>query len=102
LRKYPSPPRNDAYRWTNENLISKNFTFVSEERFKNTIVFNKRQLALYFTTQSNIISTVEQNETTYEQVENWLDKELSSFFDNDETTQTINYGNWIKSIQRTN
>jgi ubiquinone/menaquinone biosynthesis C-methylase UbiE len=102
LKKYPSPPRHDTYSWTIENLISKNFTFVTEERFKNTIVFNKGQLALYFTTQSNIISAVEKNETTYEEVENWLDEELTSFFDNDETTQTINYGNWIKFLQRTN
>ncbi len=40
------------------------------------------------------------NQTTYEEVENWLDQELASFFDTDETTRTINYGNWIKFIQR--
>ncbi len=100
LKKYPSPPRNNAYSWTNENLTPKNFNFVTEERFKNAIIFNKKQLALYFTTQSNIIAVVEKNETTYEQVENWLDEELASFFDNDDTTRTINYGNWIKFIQR--
>lgn len=100
LKKYPSPPRNHAYSWTNENLNAKNFNLVKEETFKNAIVFNKKQLALYFTTQSNIIAAVENNETTYDQVENWLDKELAPFFDNDETTQTINYGNWIKFIQR--
>jgi hypothetical protein len=75
---------------------------VTEERFKNAIVFNKKQLALYFTTQSNIISAVEKGETTYEQVESWLDKQLASFFDNDDTDQTIYYGNWIKFIQRAN
>lgn len=102
LKKYPSPPRNDSYSWTNENLNPKNFIFVTEERFKNAIVFNKQQLALYFTTQSNIISAVEKGETTYEQVESWLDKELTSFFENDDTEQTIHYGNWIKFIQRAN
>lgn len=102
LKKFPSPFRNNAYSWTNENLISKNLNFVTEERFKNAITFNKKQLTLYFTTQSNIISAVEKNQTTYEQVENWLDQELASFFDNDDTTKTINYGNWIKFIQRTN
>jgi ubiquinone/menaquinone biosynthesis C-methylase UbiE len=101
LEKYPSPPRNNSYPWTNENLSKKNFNFVTEEIFKNSIVLNKKQLSLYFTTQSNIISAVEKKQTTYEQVENWLDKELASFFFNDETTQTINYGNWIKYIQRT-
>lgn len=102
LKKYPSPTRNNDYAWTNENLILKNFNFVTEERFKNSIVFNKKQLALYFTTQSNIIAAVEKAETTYEHVENWLAQELSSFFDDDDTTQTINYGNWIKFIQRAN
>ena len=102
LKKYPSPPRNNSYSWTNKNLNTKNFHLVKEETFKNAIVFNKKQLALYFTTQSNIISAVENNETTYDQVENWLDKELAPFFDNDETTQTINYGNWIRFIQRIN
>jgi ubiquinone/menaquinone biosynthesis C-methylase UbiE len=100
LKKYPSPPRNSNYAWTNENLNPKNFNFITEERFKNSTTFNKKQLTLYFTTQSNIISAVEKNETTYEQVENWLDKELALFFDNENTTQTINYGNWIKFIQR--
>lgn len=102
LKKYPSPPRNNTYSWTMENLILKNLNFVTEERFKNAIIFNKRQLALYFTTQSNIIAAVENGQTTYGQVENWLNQELASFFEDDETTQTINYGNWIKFIQRAN
>lgn len=99
LKKFPSPPRNNAYAWTNENLNSKNFNFETEERFKNSIRFNKKQLALYFTTQSNIIAAVEKKRTTYGQVENWLDEELTVFFENDEAIQAINYGNWIKYIQ---
>ena len=100
LKKFPSPPRNNAYNWTSENLITKNFSFVKEERFKNSISFNKQQLVLYFTTQSNIIAAVERNEITYEQVENWLDLELAPYYDMEESTRTINYGNWIKYIQR--
>ncbi len=102
LKKFPSPPRNSAYAWTNENLNPKNFNFISEERFKNSVTLTKKQLVLYFTTQSNIIAAVERKQTTYDQVENWLDHELASFFDNDDTTRTINYGNWIKYIQRIN
>ena len=100
VKKFPSPPRNNDYPWTNENLAPKNFVFVNEERFKNAVTFNKKQLALYFTTQSNIIAAVERKETTYEQVEDWLDQELAPFFENDDTTQTINYGNWIKFIRK--
>jgi ubiquinone/menaquinone biosynthesis C-methylase UbiE len=102
LKKFPSPPRNNAYSWANGNLNPRNFNLVTEERFRNSITFNKKQLALYFTTQSNIIAAVENNETTYEEVENWLAQELASFFDNDDTVKTINYGNWIKFIQRAN
>ncbi len=100
LKKFPSPPRNNDYAWTDENLRTKNLKFISEEKFKNSIQLNKKQLTLYFTTQSNIIAAVEKNQATYEAVENWLDKELNSFFHNDDTIRTINYGNWIKFIQR--
>ncbi len=99
LKKFSSPPRNNKYDWTNSNLHPKNLAFIEEERFKNAIAFTKQQLILYFTTQSNIISAVEKKETTYEEVEHWLDKELSPFYRN-EITRTINYGNWIKYIQR--
>lgn len=102
LKEFPSPPRNNAYPWTNENLITKNLNFVTEERFSNPVTFNKKQLALYFTTQSNIIAAVERGQTTYKQVEKWLNHELASFFDNDNMIQIINFGNWIKYIQRVN
>jgi ubiquinone/menaquinone biosynthesis C-methylase UbiE len=100
LEKYPSPPRNNAYKWTNENLHSKGFNFMTEERFKNSVVFTKQQLLLYFTTQSNIIAAVENGFSTYEEVESWLSKELSQFFPSDDSERTINYGNWIKFIQK--
>jgi len=102
LKRFPAPPRNNTYSWTNENLAPKNLRFVKEEVFKNAVTLTKKQLILYFTTQSNIIAAVEESQTTYEQVEDWLDQELSPFFANDITTQTINYGNWIKYIQRAN
>ncbi|MGN6250033.1 MAG: class I SAM-dependent methyltransferase [Ginsengibacter sp.] len=102
LKKFPSPPRNNSYEWTNQNLNPKNLNFIAEEKFKNTVILTKEQLALYFTTQSNIIAAVEKNQTTYHQVENWLNQELSPFFDSDNESRTINFGNWIKYIQRAN
>jgi hypothetical protein len=102
LKKFPSPPHNNAYAWTIENLHPKNFNFIAEEQFKNSVTLTKKELALYFTTQSNIIAAIEKNHTTYEEAENWLDKELASFFAGDDSTQIINFGNWIKYIQRAN
>ena len=100
MTQYPSPPRNNAYQWTNENIIDKNLSLITEDRFRNSVTFTKKQLALYFTTQSNVISAVEKGETTYEQVDQWLDDELSVFFENDDSIKTINYGNWVRFIQR--
>jgi hypothetical protein len=100
VKKFPAPPRNDAYPWTSENLATKQFDFVSEDSFKNKIRFNKKQLTAYFISQSNIIAAVDQKETTYEKVEDWLNTELSHFFENDNTIRTIHYGNWIKYLQR--
>jgi ubiquinone/menaquinone biosynthesis C-methylase UbiE len=102
LSKYPSPPRNNAYDWTSQNLNKKNFNLVNEEAFENAVTFNKKQLSLYFTTQSNIIHAVEKGETTYAEVENWLSNELAEFFESNDATRTIQYGNWIKFIQRVN
>ncbi|HEX5555723.1 MAG TPA: class I SAM-dependent methyltransferase [Chitinophagaceae bacterium] len=59
LKRYPSPPRNNQYNWSNENLGKKGFTLVKELRFNNAVQFNKQKLILYFTTQSNVISAVE-------------------------------------------
>jgi hypothetical protein len=82
--------------------MQKNFNFVKEEKFKNAISLNKRQLVLYFTTQSNVISAVERNEENFETAEAWLNNELNLFYKDEDTTQVINYGNWIKYIQRAN
>jgi ubiquinone/menaquinone biosynthesis C-methylase UbiE len=48
LKKYPSPPRDNAYSWANENLGPKNFQFCDEERFKNSIIFNKKATCFVF------------------------------------------------------
>ncbi len=98
LKKYPSPKRNDS-EWTDENLEDKGFRFIKEETFKNSIDFTIEQLILYFTTQSNITATVENKVSSYEEIEDWLGKELIPFFGN-EQKRTINYGNWIKYLQK--
>jgi ubiquinone/menaquinone biosynthesis C-methylase UbiE len=101
LNKYPSPPRN-KYQWAKENLRPKNLDFVFEKTYQNSIGFNKKDLVLYFTTQTNIISAIEKQGTTYQTAERWLEEELSPFFDNESIVHSIEYGNWIKFIQRVN
>jgi ubiquinone/menaquinone biosynthesis C-methylase UbiE len=100
LKKYPSPPRNNTYDWSNKTLKPKGFSLEKEESFKNQVSFSKEELILYFTTQSNITACVASKQATYSQIENWLDKELNAFFPNEETRRTLNYGNWVKYLQK--
>lgn len=101
LKKYPSPKRNNQYDWTGETLKDKGFKFIKEETFKNPVEFTKEQLILYFTTQSNITAAVENKASDYEEIENWLGKELTPFFSSNHK-RMINYGNWIKYLQKIN
>lgn len=100
LKKFPAPPRNDQYVWNKEKLETLKFNFIYKDSFINTVDFNLRQLILYLTTQSNIISKVESNETTYEDVEIWLSNQLESFFNDEDSVIQVNYGNWIKYLQK--
>ena len=99
LQKFPSPPRNNSYDWSNENLNAKHLKMQHEEAFKNSIIFTKEALVLYFTTQSNITAAVESGNYNYPEIEQWLNIELSPFF-SCEKPRTICFGNWIKYIQK--
>lgn len=101
LKKFPAPKRNNTYDWTNHHLSDFNFHLEKEEEFKNPILYTLDELILYLTTQSNITATVEQGIMSYEEVETWLHRELSPFFNGIEK-RTINYGNWIKYLNKLN
>lgn len=96
--KYPSPSRNDHYKWNEQNLEPKKFSLVKNEEFKNEIEFTLEKLILYFTTQSNIAAQIENSNTSYIEVENWLREQLKPFFKKE--IRKINYGNWIKYLQK--
>ena len=100
LKKFPYPPRHKDYSRANENLDPKNFDFVKEEKFKNPVSMTRRKLALYFTTQSNVIAAVENNSITYEEADQWLERELVSFYKDDSLSYTIHYGNWIRYVRK--
>lgn len=100
LQRFPSPPRNKNYDWSPENLLSKNFTIEIPESFKNPVCFNRRQLINYFSTQSNIIAAVDSGKYSYWEIEEWLDNELSEYFEDEFGKRTLYYGNWIKYLQK--
>jgi ubiquinone/menaquinone biosynthesis C-methylase UbiE len=96
---FPSPPRNTRYPWTNENLGPKGLHFVTELKGDYSLSMTKQQLALYFTTQSNVIARVEAGQYSFEEVEDLLLWELTPFFPADEP-QRVGFGNWVKVIQK--
>lgn len=99
LARFPSPKRNSSTNWNQEELTSFEFKLIQEDEFKNDVQFTKAELILYFTTQSNITAAV-QNGSSYEEVEAWLDTELSRWFKNEYTVQTIYFGNWMKYLKK--
>lgn len=99
LTKFPSPKRNNAYDWSKSNLEKYGFQLMKEDNFNNEILFTKEELILYFTTQSNITDAINRGEN-YHDIENWLNDELSQFYENKEIKRTITFGNWIKYLKR--
>jgi ubiquinone/menaquinone biosynthesis C-methylase UbiE len=99
-RLFPSPARSNKYDWKDENLRPGGLRFVKELRSTYSIPMTRSQLALYFTTQSNVIARIENGERTFEEVEDWLVQELTPFFANSGDQRQIFFGNWIKFIQK--
>ena len=100
LRRFPAPPRRDSYNWTDDHTRTKGFAFLHEEEFKNPVFFDRDTLATYFTTQSNIISSINSGKATYDEVVAWLSKELDPFFTTPDHTQAFYFGNWIKYLKK--
>ncbi len=100
LKKYPSPPRNNQFDWSNENLAKYGFEFIEEERYENEVLFSQEDLKLYFTTQSNISHQINNNQISYKEIEAWLDNELAPFFEEKEKIKILFYGNWIKYLRK--
>jgi ubiquinone/menaquinone biosynthesis C-methylase UbiE len=100
LARFPTPPRNNRYDWSNGNLHRMGLHFIEELRSTYAIPVTKQQLALYLTTQSNVIAKVDGGELGYDQVLVWLEEELTPFFQTGDNTRMINFGNWIKFLQR--
>ncbi len=99
LNKFPSPPRNNNYEWNSSNPGLNNFKIIGQEKYTNAVEFTKEELISYFTTQSNITSAVEKGEADYLAIEEWLNKELSPFFDN-QNLRTLHFGNTIMYLRK--
>ena len=98
LQRYPSPPRN-SQPLTVEQAAGFGFDFPHKERYENEITFEVEELAAYLTTQSNIISVVEQGSESAEGVYQWLVEEMRSFFATG-LPATFLFGGYIWYLQK--
>lgn len=99
LQRFPTPPRKSNFSFSAPHLQPKHLYLIGEDEFTNAVNFTKSQLILYFTTQSNIISSVNYGRASYVETEEWLEAELETFFRNGEE-QTFLFGNWMKFIEK--
>jgi ubiquinone/menaquinone biosynthesis C-methylase UbiE len=99
VSRFPYPPSNYNYEWTNSNLKSKGFALQKDEQFETQTQLTKKQLVDYFTSQSNITQAVESGKENYNEIDAWLENELSVFYKNHQTRE-INFANPIKYLQK--
>lgn len=97
---YPSPPRYHDYPWTQEHVAERGFELLKSEDFDNEVNFNQAELSLYFTSQSNITAALEKLDLSYEEIEEWLKKELEPFWDKPESKGKFFFGNRVRYLKR--
>jgi len=97
--RFPSPPRN-KYEWSDEATRPLGLQYITEWRSSYSIPMTKQQFARYLTTQSNVIAHIEAGAASFEEVDNWLDRELEPYFRPGAIPGFIRFGNWIKFLQK--
>jgi len=76
LRRFPSPPR-DRRPLTAAAAARHGLRLVGEESYTNDVVFSAAELAVYLTTQSNVIAAVEEGAESPDAAVSWLRAELA-------------------------
>ena len=99
LGNFPSPARNKQYDWSESNLRLRGFEQKEEAQFTNEVSFTQEELILYFTTQSNIATIIDQKRETHANIESWLMEELTPFFPNRISRKTFLFGNRVQYLR---
>lgn len=99
-RRFPSPPRN-KFSWSDETTQPMGLNYITERRSSYSIPMTKQQFACYLTTQSNVIARVQAGATSFEEVDALLGQELEPYFAPGTLPRLIQFGNWIKFLQKT-
>ncbi len=97
LKRYPTPPR-DASPFDPEMAERFGFRIETEEKYENAVSMNRIQLALYLSTQSNMIAAIESGNETVEDALQWLTAELETLFRSEQ--ETMRFGGWVLFLRK--
>ncbi len=87
--RFTTPPRYPD-TFTDEEARAYGIRFVARETYTNPITLSCDELIVYFPTQSNFISRIEEGTESVESISEWLRQELDPFFTHD--LETFMYG----------
>lgn len=97
LPRYPSPPR-DRRPLTQADVLGYGFRLAGREGYENEVRFSVCGLAHYLTTQSNVISAVEDGGQHRERALRWLTDCLAPLFGR--TEEVFEFGGYIVYLQK--
>ena len=79
IQRYP-PPRRKPSTLTAEYAARHGFHYLKEQDYTNNIIFTVRDLAVYLSTQSNLIAVIEEGHESLEAIQDWLVASIRPFF----------------------
>jgi len=98
LPKYTTPSRHN-YQLNEEEIKALGFVLTDNERFENTVHWQKQDLINYLITQSNVIANVELGNYRIDEVTAWLAEELTTHFEGDEEREFV-FGNRLILLKK--
>ncbi|MDW3648476.1 MAG: class I SAM-dependent methyltransferase [Bacteroidia bacterium] len=97
---FPTPARNRNYDWSKENLAARGLKLEVEDNMKNEYPFSHPELCTYLSTLSNINAAATSGNYSFEEIDDWLKKELLQFYLTDDEKKHILYRANIKYIKK--
>jgi ubiquinone/menaquinone biosynthesis C-methylase UbiE len=79
LERYPTPPRHNQLLGQ-QDAQQYGFRLVHQESYGNDVSFTVENLASYLTTQSNVITAVEQGTESIKEAYDWLQAQIAPMF----------------------
>lgn len=78
LERFPTPPRNNQ-PLDNQVTAQAGFQLLGQDKYTNTVVFDRTQLIDYLLTQTNVIAAIQRGDWTLGEIRTYLTVEVSPY-----------------------